>query len=118
MMVETTAVRLGQRAPCVTTLTPAHVALEVMEAEGLDALAVVRQDGLECLGVILHRALRLGCVGMRHDPDVCVVDNHLKRDVAVITLQESVDALSAPAATCPVVVIDAIGRPLRVILPR
>lgn len=82
-----------------------HTALAGMDATGLDFIPVVDGAG-EFAGVVLRRGIERGCRGMGHEPESCMVLNHLKRNVRSHRVGEPFDrGMRAPFGREPVIVL-------------
>jgi CBS domain-containing protein len=87
-----TAREIMQPLPCaVTPQTLAAEALEVMRREDVHFLPVVAADSERFLGVVLRRALELGCAEIGHRASECAVVSHLKADVDFCLHSEPAD---------------------------
>lgn len=115
--------KTGQRIAAVNVMPlPASVraqdttgaALARMDAAGVDLIPVVDEAG-EFAGLVLRGGVERGCRGMGHDPDTCLVLNHLKRNVRSLEVGEALDRFGATTAREPVVVLAAGRQPIGVL---
>jgi CBS-domain-containing membrane protein len=95
-----TAREIMQPLPfAVTPQTLAAAALEVMRREDVQFLPVVAADSERFLGVVLRRALELGCANIGHWESECAVVSHLKVDVDFCLQSELVDEVLQDTST-------------------
>jgi CBS domain-containing protein len=95
-----TAREIMQPLPCaVTPRTLAAEALEVMRREDAHILPVVAADSERFLGVVLRRALELGCANVGHREAECAVVSHLKADVDFCLHSEQADEVLQDTST-------------------
>lgn len=103
--------RVRRVAGVVDVRASTQNALDIMNAEGIDALPVV-DDAERLLGVVLRKGIERGCKYVGHDSATCAVRNHLKRTVLFCFESEPVtDELLTASRTQPVVVVDLDRRP-------
>ncbi|MEX1182128.1 MAG: CBS domain-containing protein [Gemmatimonadota bacterium] len=89
-------------------------ALKVMDEAGLDYLPVVDHSG-SLAGVVLRGGVERGCRGMAHDPERCLVLNHLKRNVRRWRVGDELDEAARSSLRGPIIAVDGKGAPVGVL---
>lgn len=113
------AVKAGgvRRTPEVVEITDVtQDALEIIRREDLPYLPVVAEGTDKLVGVVMRKGLELGCRGMRHDPESCPMEKHLKTGVEFWFDDDPLDdGVVEKAKKEPVVVVNRDLRPLGIV---